>query len=386
MRKICSLLVVFVLCCGVAQARTWTNRDGKLIEAELLGVEGDMVKLQVGKKVYEIPLKSLSDADQEFLSEADSSETQGAVSDSAVTASFAQEWPRLVSTDLDLTITEETKDDGSFVYQSPHYAFHTKTRLGKSVVKRFAVLFEATREYVQRLPIASMKAQQTKRYEIFLFDTDQEYYQAGGLEGSAGVYIGSKDVILVKCESLGLIRRSNSWAVDYDRTNKTLPHEITHQLTDREYYERGAMGWFSEGMAEYVAITPYRSGKFMVNKVHSSVEEYVTGFSRKDRRGRNLGKDILMPSIKEYMLMSYGDFFADAQTNYGVAALLVTYFCHYDGEGDAARLKKFLAALKQGEKGEAALKFLLDGRSFSELEDEIFRAWKKRGVSLSFQS
>jgi len=188
---------------------------------------------------------------------------------------------------------------------------------------------------------------------------------------------------MVPFESLGLVKRTSSWSVDYDKTNKTLPHEITHQLMDREYFAPGARGWFSEGIAEYIAATPYRSGKFTVNKAQSAIEQYVTGFA-KDRHGRNLGTEINAPDLEKFMMMSYRDFTANGNFNYGLGALLVTYFNHYDGDGDAKNVKNFLRALKEGKKGEEALEALRAGRSFEELEEDIARGWRKRGVKINF--
>lgn len=51
-----------------AAPRTWTNQEGKTIEAELMRVEGDKVRLQLtGGKVYDVPVATLSAADQEFI-------------------------------------------------------------------------------------------------------------------------------------------------------------------------------------------------------------------------------------------------------------------------------------------------------------------------------
>ena len=48
--------------------------------------------------------------------------------------------------------------------------------------------------------------------------------------------------------SLGVEKGAGGYRVDYDKTNKTLPHEILHQLTDHAYFAQGSMGWFTEGL------------------------------------------------------------------------------------------------------------------------------------------
>ncbi|MFC5050727.1 hypothetical protein ACFPK9_08880 [Rubritalea spongiae] len=362
-------------------ARTWTDVKGRTLEAEMVSKSESSVTVLVRGQKTEIALEMLSESDQKFVKNWERGDVAG------YEALFEQKWPKLVSIDLDIEITEEEGEDGSYIYRSPHYEFISNTELSKVPVKRFSVLFEATREYVRQLPYANKKAhQESVRYQVFLFDTMESYVRAGGPEGSAGVYLGGKDVIMVLCQSLGLVKRGSTWAMDYDRTNKTLPHEITHQLTDREYFVEGARGWFSEGFAEYVAVTPYRSGKFSVSKAPSYIEEYVTSFSRVDNRGRNLGEEILAPRLEKFMTMSYSDF-ASAENgnfNYGLGALLVTYFNHYDGEGDAANIKNFLRAIKQGKTGTEALEVLRAGRSWEQLEEDVTTGWRKRGVKIDF--
>lgn len=350
--SLCSglLLVSFSL----LEARTWTDVKGRKIEAEIVSKTEDSIKA----------LRKVNEAEIEEY--------------------FNMPWPRLVFADVSMDVEEAARMSSSYVYRSPNYEFISDVKLKKSVVKRFAVLFEATRIYVQQIPYASLKAhKEGVRHKIMLFETDESYRRAGGLEGSAGVYILSKDVIMVPFESLGLVKRSSSWSVDYDKTNKTLPHEITHQLMDREYFAPGAIGWFSEGIAEYVAATPYRSGKFMVNKVQSAIKQYVTHFA-KDGRGRNLGTEINAPDLEEFMMISYREFIANSNFNYGLGALLVTYFNHYDGKGDAKNMKNFLRALKEGKKGLEAIEALRAGRTFDELEADITKGWRKRGVKINF--
>lgn len=370
-----------------AEARTWTDVKGRQIEAEILGKTANSVTVLLKGKQTQIPLSKLSEQDREFVKNWEQPAAEESSNNADLDKLFEKQWPKLVSVNLDIEITEETGENESYVYQSPHYEFISDAKLSKVPVKRFSVLFEATRQYVQELPYANLKSYQTgERYKVYLFESLHSYVEAGGPPGSAGVYIPNKDIIMVPFQSLGLIKRGSSWAIDYDRTNKTLPHEITHQITDREYYAPGASGWFSEGFAEYVAVTPYRSGKFSVSKAPSYIEQYVTSFAKADNRGRNLGTEIDAPNLEDYMLMSYGDFAyaGNANFNYGLGALLVTYFNHYDGEGDAANIKDFLRALKDGKHGKEALEVLRAGRSWDELEADITKGWRKRGVKINF--
>ena len=53
-------------------------------------------------------------------------------------------------------------------------------------------------------------------------------------------------------------------------------------------------------------------------------------------------------------------------------------------EEDTSNIKDFLKALKNGKKGEEALDVLLNGRSWDEMEAQISKAWKSRGVRIHF--
>ncbi len=409
----CCILGVFgILGFGVegVLARTWTSKEGKTIDADIVAKTATTVDLKMtkGGKTVTLKLDRLSQADRDFIEkwtnpeqkkeDEKKDEKEDAFSDDKDTGMpkgekgakeeyFTAPWPKLISASAG-EITEKKGDDGDFIYMSEHYEFICNAELSGAVVKRFATLFEATYQYVRALPLGNSKAHSTAggKYKIYLFETKEQYFQAGGPQGSAGVFMSGKQIIMVPFESLGLIKGSSSWRVDYEKTNKTLPHEITHQLTDEEFFNAGSRGWYTEGLSEYVAVTPYRGGKFSVNSVDRAVKEFTTGFSRKDNRGRNIGTEITAPDLKSFMDMSYSDFAgAQGNFNYAFGALLVTYFCHYDGEEDAANLKNFLRAMKDGKGGDVAQKELLKGRSWDEMEEDIAKAWSKRGVKIDFK-
>lgn len=61
-----SAYLLMVALAGPASGRSWTNSEGKVIEADLVRVDGDRVVLVMKGKEYAIPLASLSDEDQKF--------------------------------------------------------------------------------------------------------------------------------------------------------------------------------------------------------------------------------------------------------------------------------------------------------------------------------
>lgn len=69
MKAIC-LLFVLIAAASPLAARTWTNTEGRTIEADFVALKGETVTLKAANgQSYEVPLASLSAADQSFAKE-----------------------------------------------------------------------------------------------------------------------------------------------------------------------------------------------------------------------------------------------------------------------------------------------------------------------------
>lgn len=370
-----------------AAERSWTNGAGKTIVAELVEVKGDKAVLRMGGQNFEVPVASLSPADQSFLAEWKKGVPADLSADDARDPNWDRAWPSLVSVDIDQAIEVIKEDEAAkeYIYASPHYEFICDVKLNTSVVKRFSLLFEATNQVCRELPLGMVKPFRESRHRIHLFETEQGYNEKGGPPGSAGVYIsrGGEGDILVPLTSLGVKKVGSNYSVDYDKENTTLSHEITHQLTDAVYFAPGARGWFTEGLAEYVANSGYRSGKFDVDDLRKLVAR-VTAFGDDGRGGRNLGEEIAAPDLQAFFVQDYGAFVDNGNLNYGLAALVVYYYFHMDGDKDAANIKAFLKALKAEQTPPQLFEPLLAGRSWDEMEAAITQGWRSRGVKINF--
>lgn len=62
-----SLLSIYLLSCGGVVARAWKNDAGQIIEADLVGVRGDLVVLNRNGKEFIFPTSKLSPEDREFI-------------------------------------------------------------------------------------------------------------------------------------------------------------------------------------------------------------------------------------------------------------------------------------------------------------------------------
>jgi len=400
---------IFVL--GSAYARTWTDVTGRKINAEFLEVLGDKVKIKMDDsgKEFEVLLSKLSSEDQNWIKEQLASKEAvketpkkskrtfrrrsrfDVATDAEKPANWDAKWPEVakVETDIAINILEENVEEDRFVYTSPHYKFICDVPLSKTVVSRFALLFETTHEYCRLLPINLQRPKRDDNevlYEILLFETKQNYIQNGGPPRSAGIFSPGTNQIKVPLTSLGVKKVGSSYMIDHKLGNGTLSHEITHQLTDSPYFKHGAGGWFSEGLAEYISNTKYRSGRYSIKNNMRNIRESVTEYDPKAQDGRRLGTDLTAPDLKEFMLQPYSNFTGNNPNfNYGFSCLLVYYFFHFEDEGSRKNIVAFLKALREGKAGKDAVDTLLAGRTVSELEESISKEWKKRGISINFR-
>lgn len=392
--------LLIILCLGsltfALESRSWTDNQGRKIVATLLNADTQSVvlKLADGREIP-FPIAKLSPEDTKYIEENRKNIAPPGTkptppkesADSEDSLNFDSPWPDRIkfSEDPEIKTIEENPETKRFIYESANYRYVCDVRLTASVVKGFAVMFEATHLYCRSLPLGFNGGKKTDgKHLILLFEQFEEYVKAGGPPSSAGVFMGGQGVVMVPLTSLGVRPMGSGYMLDRDKSSKTLPHELTHQLTPDCYYEKGAMGWFTEGIAEYIAVTPYRSGAYAVRGNIKDVIEYATGYGTKNMGGRALGTDIKLPSLKSFMLQEYSSFLEQSQLNYGAGLLITAYFFHIDGDGDGKHIKAYLKALHENKNAEESLSILLAGRTFEEMEKAIIKGWGSKGVDFTF--
>ncbi len=380
--RVISCFLLFVASSFNAVARIWTNSHGQQFDAEFEKMEGTRVVFvtPAGKR-FTTAILDLSAADQAFLKK----RAGGAVEE--LRSNFGRPWPRESSaaSRQGCKVVSEDREKSVYIYESLGYRFYSDSRITHDALDGFAQVFESTRAYLAALPISMMCGETVaKKSKILLFGTEAAYLNSGGMRGSAGCYMPRHRLVLIPMVSLGLIEGGTGFSRDMRRDDRVMVHELVHQLTPSAYFNHGAMGWFSEGLAEYVAATPYFNGTFRPDAYGNKVKEYVSGQGGKGI-GRNLGAVIHAPPLREFMLMSYAQFSgSDANRNYGLGLLLTHYFFHMEGGGNARRITSFLEGLLEGKSGDAALEPLLGGGDFGKLEREVSAAWAKKGIEIRF--
>ncbi len=375
--------------------RTWTSSDGRKIEAAFVAMEGDGVKIRMANgSTFTVPLARLSAEDQAYAKSQSSPPTAASNSTTTPgTPSASPTWPRSISLEdrPEVAVVKEDTAANEYVYRSPHYEFQCDSKLGANVVREFGRIFESTWLINCMLPL-DLKPQPEKLREIFLarlFTNKSDYMDAGGVEGSAGIYMSGKKALMVPLSSLGvkMVGSRVSLENNSDDDNATLIHEITHQMMN--HWLGRLPTWYIEGSAEYVEMLEYkRNGGFSLIGLQRQLKDYA------QRMSRGGGKSFAMIDLEELMTIDGSRWAAalgqggPATENYGSAGLLTYYFYHLDDKGDAANIIAYLRELenvKTNQEEEAAVKkHLLRERTYAQLADDVKKALRKEGIDISY--
>ncbi|MEM9081492.1 MAG: hypothetical protein AAGC74_12460 [Verrucomicrobiota bacterium] len=292
--------------------------------------------------------------------------------------------PRYQIPEPRILLVEENPDTQTWLYRSPHFDFLSNAPLRPHVVREFASLFELTHHYCRQLPfqLPRLQQQQTQPMLIQLLEHERDYVALGGLPGSGGAYLHDRDLIIVPFAGLGLKKSHRQYALDPHRTNQTLTHETTHMLM------RGPLlqdGWFVEGSAEYVATIPAKNDRLLVSEHLASIKAYITSFGFGGKGGHNLGTNITLTPLKDFIEAPY-DQFQQTPHAYPYSLLLFHFFAHQDEPGNAARLQLYAQSLLANSEKTTARKHLLAGRNYRTLEKLLTNSWHKHGINLSFSN
>ena len=289
---------------------------------------------------------------------------------------------------IDIKKFKEDAKAREYIYHSPHYEFVCDVRLDLATVKTFSKLFETTYTAMVKIPMSFDKARtltSEHRFRILLFANIADYYRNGGPQNSSGVYFPKSDIVMVPLRSLGVKKSGKKYTLEHQVANQTLSHELVHQLMDYCYYKPGSVGWFTEGLAEYVSSSPYQYGRFTFRNNINAIKNSITKYDSRTRTGSNLGKKIKFKNLKGYMLQPYSDFTKNGRFNYAMGKALTTYFIHMDDKGSRKNITAFLKAMRKGVRGEKLVNILLAGRTWDKLEEDIATAWKKEGLEMIFE-
>jgi hypothetical protein len=379
-------LICLLLASGLASAqspgagsrlRDWTSQDGKAISGRMFGIDDQAVTLLLkgtGKTV-KVPFNRLSATDQAFIAE----------TGWRLPKPWSK-WPTDIKMGLGDVDVKLVSSDGRYVYHSPHFEFVSEAELAQTPAKDIARMFETTYSLLKASPWGILAKPKGERFKAELYANRDSYIKAGGPPDSAGVYMIQKKVFMVPFETLGLKETSSGWQRSEDYSTKTLIHELTHMLMEDALVAMPI--WLAEGAAEYMELMPMKIGTFSPGSHLAALREHHS-----QQRNFDLLKTLTMSrevwdqggiagtnSIAERprgfgpSMRTSGSIALERQeailSLYEAGLLLTYYFIHLDGNGDAARLQRFISAcVKNSERFEDYLK---KGERYNE-EFEIFK-------------
>jgi len=390
-----SLSLFFFADVTPTDARGWVDSTGRKVEAEMVRVNGDNVVLKLSNgRELPYPIAKLSDDDQKFIKSEQAKAPSGLAATPAEEPEFKmpdvnnmpkpEAWPKSVSVDVTQDVEElpESKE-GAWVYETKNFRFYSNAKLGKNVITEFSRLFEVVHAAIDQAPYPLLREESKgKKHVVRLFESSAQYMKAGGLPGSAGVFIGRTKEVLVPLDSLGVKRVGSRFSIESRDENQTLIHEIVHQLT--WHWPLGQ--WWAEGLADFISGAGYGPGRLHFSSHARSLREYL-----KERKGvwdedytAVHPADLLVITNAQWNKMLAGKNNVGIK-NYASSAMLMYFFMHLDGDGDGSPMLAYMHAVRAGMgKDEAAKTFLLRGRTTDELAKDMAKGWRRYSLKLQF--
>ena len=349
--RILSLLLVGCLLTTTLSAREWTSSSGRSVQAEMLGMELGKIVLQLPDKRRAImPPDQLSDADRAWVQEWAKGKTD-------ITKLPPPVWPESIQ-QREIHVQALARDEHGWVFKSPHYDFTCDAEVSTSVMNDFATVAEGCSLLMESLPIHFPRAE-GRTFFARIFQNREGYARAGGPAGSGGVFITADinggGVLLVPFESLGIEQFAGRNTKSYDYKATVLIHEMVHQATAELLVLMPK--WVSEGLAEYGANMTYRSGVFYLGErdrqqsLRRRLEHYQQ-LTRTDQAKNNIAalpkSWIMLPS--QLMAKSEADWSTaitgrhaqiELHRMYLSSMFLMYYFMHIADHGEARRLRVY---------------------------------------------
>lgn len=309
---------------------------------------------------------------------------------------------------VDVVRIPSPADNGEYAVVSPHYLITSPRRLEDAALLRVAGVMEATyaanSAVATKLPVLRMllRPKTRQKMHIRLVPTMDDYLRNGGVPGSSGVYQSSRlvytdtgvspedqpctektlkqDTILVAYPALGL------------REDGTLSHEpvntplLVHEGTHQCFIYNNLPIWANEGWAEYLSAAPHTDGLI----------DFEKGFhliSSRARRSASMGRLDCPFSLYDFFMMSKERMYAMGLSAsspvdaYGLAAMVVAFFLHMDGERGLGSMQAYLQErVECCPHAQALEKLAAPYGGVQALQIELVRAWQARGIDLKLQS
>lgn len=378
--------LLLTLCCagllhgaGARAVRTWTDATGRTLQAALLGFDSGQVMLQFADgKTIRLATTQLTAADRDFIARnvaevfdpitGKEVPMSGAVKHEEMSFTAGRSWPSSLTATKSMLFARDAGYDPATRCQKHRtrrfeYLLHEGAGLTEDILR----VCEGTYELLRASPWGIQAQPQDDFFHVEVFRSMSDYHDAGGPEGSAGVYLLNQRVFKLPLQSLGLNLPPGYRLTDPSRQMGTLIHEMTHMMM-HDVLDLLPM-WFTEGSAEYAGCIPYENGVFTPLKVGEGViREFARGVKTAGG-GKEMQPplaplgDLLgfsMSQWHEYAIfgaITRGAGPAEFPTGtpdpvrmaslYRSSLLLTYYFMNLEGDRKGTRLLQFLEAVRK---------------------------------------
>ena len=384
------MLVLMPAAAGRAEFRDWRLPDGRSVRAELHEIRnGQLVLREENRRVpVTVPVSGLGDADRAYVRgwrPAPSPAPGAPAAERAIVERDAAGWPVAVALREApaVTVVEENRAAGRFVYRSNHFEFTCGERLSREIVGEFSRLFEVTWEAVAALPLGIRPDPPRGWHQVRLFTDRESYLTAGGPQGTGGAFNAATGEVLAPLANLGVRRSGSRWIMDHGEGHRLLVHEVTHQVMGP--WLTLLPPWIAEGAAEYLTAGRWSGGRLVLQPRARLLRSYLA-----EARGIG-GREADLRSPQTLMSMNHEAWTRtltgpDVQRNYASALFLFDYFCHHDGDGTGAGLRAYFRArlLSKTPSDDRADReaHLLRGRDWRALTADFTKAFRADGWKL----
>ncbi len=208
-------------------------------------------------------------------------------------------------------------------YPTKYYVIHTDLDV-ETVREAAARLSAMAEEYHRRTKGFSGTIR--KRLPFYLFNRRQDYFAAGGMEGTVGVFKGSSLMAVVPEGG----RTSSLWQI--------VQHEGFHQFAHR-VISANLPVWVNEGLAEYFELGIWTGDNYVTGVIPPRRLQRLKGMIQRDQ----------VRAFREMITMTRHEWNADVQwRNYCQAWSMVHFLVHADGGKYQSAFADFINDIADG--------------------------------------
>lgn len=318
--------------------RDWKNPNGETIRARLEGLVNGQVQLRQlsDRSIIELKFQALTPEDQVYVEERAH----------LVWRRDIVTWPKHLRPARDFRV-DELQAGRNFIYNTPHFSLRSDVRLAPDLVREYSIVFESTHYALESLPLGLQpEVPSSGHYKVRLFRRHEDFQNSGGHLETEAMYVQKTREILVPLASLGVNIIGEQVPLTDRFDPSPLKHEVTHQLMHN--WLSLLPVWFAEGIAEYISAVPFSDGEFDFTRMEQGIKAHLSlkyGIHPAPTSG-SYSVDVIPP--EKLMSLSHADWSraldggANAVLNYRSSLLLLYFFIHLDGEGNAANVVDYL--------------------------------------------